>query len=116
MTTVAPERTLPQQQQQASGLSSEEAARQLAQVGPNKITEAKGPSPVTQFLANFVQPLELLLWACVGLGLLAHEPALSVAIVLVIVVNAVFSFLEEHLAERAIEARRRRATPRAAES
>jgi hypothetical protein len=50
---------------------------------------------VRRFLENFVQPLELLLWAAAVLALLAKEPLLSVAIVLVVVVNAVFSFLEE---------------------
>jgi hypothetical protein len=50
---------------------------------------------VRRYLENFVQPLELLLWAAAVLALLAKEPLLSVAIVLVVVVNAVFSFLEE---------------------
>jgi magnesium-transporting ATPase (P-type) len=91
-------------EQPAAGLSSEDARRRLAEQGPNKIAEAKGPSPVRRFLANFVQPLALLLWAAAGLGLLADEPQLSVAIVLVIVINAIFSFMEEYRAERSIDA------------
>jgi magnesium-transporting ATPase (P-type) len=88
----------------AAGLTSDEAQRRLAEQGPNAITAAKGPSMVRRFLENFVQPLELLLWAAAVLALLAKEPLLSVAIVLVVVVNAVFSFLEEFKAERAIQA------------
>jgi magnesium-transporting ATPase (P-type) len=97
---AAPQRADPR----AAGLTSTEAQRRLEEQGPNTITAAKGPSMLRRFLANFVQPLELLLWAAAVLGLLAKEPALSVAIVLVIVVNAVFSFLEEYKAERAIQA------------
>jgi magnesium-transporting ATPase (P-type) len=88
----------------AAGLTSEEAQRRLAEQGPNAISEAKGPSMLRRFLANFVQPLELLLWAAALLALLAKEPLLTVAIVLVVVVNAIFSFLEEFKAERAIQA------------
>jgi magnesium-transporting ATPase (P-type) len=75
-------------------------------VGPNAIQEAKGPSPVREFLANFVQPLALLLWACAGLALLAGMPELTIAITLVIVINAVFSFFETYRAERAVAALR----------
>jgi len=69
--------------QPRAGLSTEEARRLLAQVGPNAIVEAKGPSHVRQFLANFVQLLAFLLWAGAALALVAGMPELSVAIVLV---------------------------------
>ena len=90
----------------ASGLSSGEAERRLAEAGPNQIEEAKGPSPARQLAANFVQPLALLLWACAGLALVAEMPELSVAIALVVVVNALFSFFETYRAERAVAALR----------
>jgi P-type Ca2+ transporter type 2C len=59
---TATERT----EQPVTGLSSEDARRRLAEQGPNKIAEATGPSLVRRFLANFVQPLALLLWAAAG--------------------------------------------------
>jgi magnesium-transporting ATPase (P-type) len=90
----------------AAGLSTAEAERRLAEVGPNKIEEARGPSPARQLAASFVQPLALLLWACAGLALLAEMPELSVAIALVVVVNALFSFFETYRAERAVAALR----------
>jgi magnesium-transporting ATPase (P-type) len=90
--------------QRAAGLSTAEAERRLEQAGPNAIVEAKGPSPLRQLAANFVQPLALLLWACAGLALLAGMPELTAAIAAVVVVNAVFSFMEEYRAERAVSA------------
>ena len=93
--------------QPPAGLSTEEARRLLAQVGPNAIVEAKGPSHVRRFLANFVELLALLLWAGAALALVAGMPELSVAIVVVIVVNAVFSFFQEHRAEQAVAALRK---------
>ena len=89
------------------GLSSEEAARVLAQVGPNAIAVAEGPSHLRRFLANFVQLLALLLWVGAVLALGAGLPQLSVAIVVVIVVNAVFSYFQEHRAEQAVAALRK---------
>ncbi|HXX70485.1 MAG TPA: cation-transporting P-type ATPase [Polyangiaceae bacterium] len=91
----------------AAGLSTEDARRRLAEQGPNVIREEKGPSALREFLANLVQPLELLLWAAAVLGILAQEPQLTVAIVLVILINAVFAFLEEYRAERTMQALRR---------
>ncbi|MEZ5120324.1 MAG: cation-transporting P-type ATPase [Solirubrobacterales bacterium] len=92
---------------EAAGLSSDEARRLLAEVGPNAIAEAKGPSRLGQFLANFVQLLALLLWAGAALALVAGLPELTVAIVAVIVINAVFSYFQEHRAAQAVAALRR---------
>jgi Ca2+-transporting ATPase len=88
----------------AAGLSSDEAARRLAATGPNAIERAKGPSHLRRFLANFVQPFALLLWAAAILAAIAESPELAVAIVAVIVINAVFSFVQEYRSERAVEA------------
>ena len=93
--------------QPAAGLSTDEAERLLAQHGPNAIAEAKGPSHVRRFLANFVGLLALLLWAGAALALVAGMPELSVAIVVVILVNAVFSYFQEHRAEQAVAALRK---------
>ena len=93
--------------QPAAGLSTHEAERLLAEHGPNAIVEAKGPSHVRQFLANFVGLLALLLWAGAALALVAGMPELTVAIVVVILVNAVFSYFQEHRAEQAVAALRK---------
>jgi len=92
---------------QPPGLSTQEARRRLRDVGPNAIAQSRGPSHLRQLLANFVQLLALLLWAGAALALVAGMPELSVAIVVVIVVNAVFSYVQEHRAEQAVAALRR---------
>jgi P-type Ca2+ transporter type 2C len=90
-----------------TGLTAAEARRVLSRVGPNEIAEAKGPSRLHQFLANLVQLFALLLWAGAALALLAGLPELSVAIVVVIIVNAVFSYIQEYRAEQAVAALRK---------
>jgi magnesium-transporting ATPase (P-type) len=89
------------------GLSSEEARARLVQFGPNVLAEPPRPSHVRRFAANLVHLFALLLWAGAGLALLGGLPALALAIVVVILVNAVFAFVQEYRAERASEALRR---------
>jgi len=88
----------------AQGLSSEEAAHRLEETGPNVIQRARREPLVKRFLANFVNLFALLLWAATILAWLAGIRELAAAIPVVIIINAVFSFLQEYRAERAIEA------------
>ena len=99
-------------EQHSAGLSTEQAARRLAEAGANAIAEAKGPSHVREFLANLVHLFALLLWAGAVLALVGGMPELSAAIVAVILVNAVFTFVQEYRAERAVAALRRMLPPR----
>lgn len=91
----------------ACGLTSAQALEALHRVGPNVLVEAERPHWVKRFAANFTHLFALLLWAGAGLAVVGDQPALAVAIVAVIVVNAVFSFAQEYRAERAVEALRR---------
>jgi calcium-translocating P-type ATPase len=87
------------------GLSEREAARRLLS-GRNELPEPVRESLLRAVGTQLVHPLALVLWAAAGLSVLAGTVALSVAIVLVIVVNAVFSFTQERQAQRAVEALR----------
>jgi len=99
--------TIRLQQVSEPGLTTAEARRRLAEVGPNALAEAKPPSHVRRFAANLVHLFALLLWGGALLALLGGLPELSAAIVTVILVNAGFAFFQEYRAEKAVEALRR---------
>ena len=90
----------------AAGLTSVQAAERLAEFGPNVLDEPRGPSHLRRFGASLVHLFALLLWLGALLALIGEMPALAAAIVVVILVNAVFAFVQEYRAERASEALR----------
>ncbi len=90
----------------ATGLDEREAARRLQQVGPNEIRREAGPPWWRSLLEQFTHPLALLLWVAAGLSLATGVLSLAVAIVVVIILNAAFAFVQERQAEHATEALR----------
>ncbi|HEY3450536.1 MAG TPA: cation-transporting P-type ATPase [Myxococcales bacterium] len=93
------------------GLSSDEAARRLREFGPNRIERPRKVALLQQLRRDFFHFFALLLWAAAGLAFFAGraQPGsgmerLGLAILAVILVNGVFSFWQEHRAERAMEA------------
>ncbi|MBO3752862.1 cation-transporting P-type ATPase [Streptosporangiaceae bacterium NEAU-GS5] len=86
------------------GLASLEAARRLTAHGPNELTRHQGRHWVSELSSQFTHPLALLLWIAAILSWITATPALSIAIVAVIAVNAAFAFVQEQQAERAVEA------------
>jgi Cation transport ATPase len=75
------------------GLTDEEAEKRLEKYGLNQIEEVKKKPLIYNFLANLYQLLALLLWAASILAFISGTPQLGFAIISVIVINAVFSFL-----------------------
>ena len=88
----------------ASGLTSVEAKSRLGVYGPNTVTPAAPPRLLSRFASNFVHVMAALLWIGGGVAFLAGLPELGVAIWVVNVVNGLFSFWQEHKAEKATEA------------
>jgi magnesium-transporting ATPase (P-type) len=86
-----------------SGLPGREAARRLVACGPNQLRRRGGRHVWRELGRQFTHPLALLLWAAAGLSWLAGIAAVAVAILVVIVLNAVFAFVQELQAERAVE-------------
>jgi calcium-translocating P-type ATPase len=86
------------------GLSEREARRRLVVSGRNELIRRRGRRWPRELLRQFTHPLALLLWAAAALALASGTPTLAAAIVAVIVLNAVFAFLQEMQAERAVEA------------
>lgn len=54
-------------------------------------------------LSELTHLLALLLWVAAGLALIAGTPALAVAIVAIVLLNAVFAFAQEYRADRSTE-------------
>lgn len=97
----------------AHGLSHAEAARRLAQLGPNRLTPHKRRGPLLRFLLQFHNVLiYVLLASAVVTALLAHWVDTSV-IVGVVVINAIIGFIQEGKAEKAMDAIRRMLSPEA---
>lgn len=98
------------------GLTSDQAARLLAERGPNRLP-VQHPTPWWRRLAaEMVHFFALLFWVAGGLALVAGLPQLGIAIfvVVVVVLNGVFAFAQEERAQHAAEGLRqmlpRRAT------
>lgn len=85
------------------GLSTRLASRRLAVDGPNVLPVPPRPSTWTQLIRQFVGFFAVMLWVAAGLALIAGLPQLGGAIVIVVIINGVFSFFQEHRAERAAD-------------
>lgn len=96
-----------------TGLTSQEAAARLRRDGPNTLPTTRGPTTARQLAQQLVHLFAVMLWVAAALAVLAGLVELAVAIVAVVVANAVFAFLQEHRAERAA-ARLRDLMPRRA--
>ncbi|KVW98058.1 cation-translocating P-type ATPase [Thiobacillus denitrificans] len=97
----------------AVGLTSAEAQRRLAEFGPNHVEEVERERLLLSFVREFTHFFAIILWVGAALAFLAEyfDPGqgmvrLGVAIVGVILINAVFSFWQEYRAERAVAALR----------
>ena len=88
------------------GLSTREAKRRLIVYGPNELVSKAGRQWPRELARQFTHPLALLLWAAAALAWLAGIVEVGVAIVVVIVLNAAFAFVQELQAGRAVEALR----------
>ena len=86
------------------GLSPEEAALRLRRSGPNELHAQRGPSLPRQLLGQLFHFFALMLWVAAVLAFVGRMPQLGVAIILVILMNAAFSFAQEYRAERAVRA------------
>ncbi len=93
------------------GLSEEEAEKRLRRYGKNVIERGKKTRPLKIFLKQFQDPLVYILLAAAGISAMVGEVTDLLLILTILVLNAVFGFVQEYRAEKAIEALRRMATP-----
>jgi magnesium-transporting ATPase (P-type) len=102
--TLGTDETLAEQRTIGTGLSAAEAARRLAEHGPNRLTPPKMRGPLLRFLLQFHNVLiYVLLGAAVVTALLGHWVDTGV-ILGVVVINALIGFIQEGKAEKSLDA------------
>ena len=107
------EEVLTQLRSTTEGLTSGEAAQRLAHDGPNELKEVRRISPLRIFLDQFKS---LVIWILIVAGIFSGvmgEGVEAVAILAVVVLNAVIGFYQEFNAEKSIAALKKMAAPQA---
>jgi Ca2+-transporting ATPase len=94
-----------------TGLSTEEAQLRLAQYGANVLVEGRRRSPLRILLAQFTDVMVLVLLGAAALAAFLGEPEDIVAILAIVVLNALLGFVQEFRAERAVAALKALAAP-----
>lgn len=92
------------------GITTEEATQRRGEYGLNEIREVHGRSMILRLVGQFTHFLALLLWCAAALCFLSEylHPGegllrLGIAILAVIFINAIFTFIQEYRTEKAIE-------------
>ena len=107
------EEVLAQLGSSATGLSAAEAAQRLAANGPNELKEGKRISPLQIFLGQFKS---LIIWILIAAGVISGvlgEVVDAIAILAIVVLNAVIGFYQEFNAEKSIAALKKMTAPQA---
>ncbi len=95
------------------GLSSEEAERRLGEYGFNELKEKKKKTSFMMFLDQFRDFMILVLIAAAIISGLIGEVSDTIAIVVIVALNAVIGFIQEYRAEKAMAALKKMAAPTA---
>jgi Ca2+-transporting ATPase len=96
-----------------TGLEKDEAAKRLVKNGPNSLKVEKKASRFKLFFSQFLSPVVLILIAAAIIAGSLGELTDSVAIFVIVIVNAIIGFLQEAKAENAIDALKKLSTPKA---
>jgi len=95
------------------GLTDEEAASRLIRYGQNKLREGKPISPLAIFIRQFKS---VVIWVLIGAAIISialSELTDGIAIIAIVVLNALIGFFQEYRAEKATAALKRLSAPRA---
>ncbi len=92
------------------GLPDKEVSRRLEKYGPNIIERSRGPSLLYRFVSHLLNFFAILLWVGAILAFIAEKISpgngnvyIGIALSVVVVINATFTFLQEYQAEKIIE-------------
>lgn len=87
-----------------NGLSSAEVSARLKKYGLNELKKKKKIHPLQIFISQFTSFLILILIVALIISTIVGEYVDAVVILIIVVLNGVFGFIQEYKAEKAIEA------------
>ncbi|MFY9974397.1 MAG: HAD-IC family P-type ATPase, partial [Chromatiaceae bacterium] len=95
------------------GLTDREARARLAELGPNRLAERRRRSLASMLLGQFTDFMILVLLGAALISGVIGDPQDTVAILLIVLLNAVIGAVQEYRADRAIAALRAMSAPKA---
>jgi Ca2+-transporting ATPase len=94
-----------------AGLSNAQASSRLAEFGPNSLRAKKKKTPLVLFLEQFKDFMIVVLIASAIVAGVIGEMADTIAIVVIVALNAMIGFVQEYRAEKAMAALKKMAAP-----
>ncbi|PEA55274.1 calcium-translocating P-type ATPase, SERCA-type [Bacillus pseudomycoides] len=94
-----------------TGLTEQEVEIRLKKLGPNELQEAKRPSALLVFLAQFKDFMVLVLFGATIISAFLGEYVDAIAIVAIVIINGILGFFQERKAEKSLEALKELAAP-----
>jgi Ca2+-transporting ATPase len=94
------------------GLSSAEAQRRRARYGANELVEKGGRSRVEIIREQLTGVLTILLFAAILISVFLGDWLEAVVILIIVVINAVLGYVQEHKAEQSMAALKRMSVPK----
>lgn len=98
-------------QSSKTGLTTEEAAKRLKELGPNELAEEDRESILVTFLKNFKDVMILVLIAAAIFSFVLHEYIDGIIILVIVVINAAISTFQARKAQNAIDSLRQMSSP-----
>ena len=96
-----------------NGLSEREAERRLLEYGHNELSERKKASAISIFFSQFKDFMVMVLLAATLISFSLGETVDAIAIVIIVIMNAVLGFIQEYRTEKSMEALKELSAPHA---
>ena len=111
--TIEPDEALQQLKSSTTGLTSSEAHKRQAEFGPNTLPEGRRRSLPAMLVSQFSDFMIVVLLLAALISGFVGEPQDTIAILVIILLNAIIGTVQEFRAERAVAALREMAAPEA---
>lgn len=111
--SIRPDDVLQPLESSLTGLSTEQAQKRLAEHGPNVIIEKRRRSLLSILLGQFADFMIVVLLLAALISGFIGEPQDTIAILVIVLLNAIIGSVQEFRAERAVAALRKMVAPEA---